>query len=134
MSEALADNIELALELVLAQPFAGANKQLLDSRLGGERCRPHVGRDRVGGYVTPSDQLLTFVRDYLINDLAAQGALGVVLRQEDVTHGVLAGLGKAYTEGFVGDLAEESMGQRHEDASAVTGVCLEAAAAAVVHA
>ena len=71
MSEALADNIELALEFVLAQPFASANKQLLDARLGGERCRSDVGRDRVGGYVTPSDQFLTFVGDYLIDDLAA---------------------------------------------------------------
>ena len=71
MSKALADNIELALELVLAQPLAGANKQLLDARLGGERCRSDVRRGRVGGYVAPSDQLLTFVGDYLINDLAA---------------------------------------------------------------
>ena len=71
MSKALADNIELALELVLAQPLAGTNKQLLDARLGGERCRSDVRRGRVGGYVAPSDQLLTFVGDYLINDLAA---------------------------------------------------------------
>ena len=54
--------------------------------------------------------------------------------EENIAHGELARRGQIDAEFSFGDFVEKAVGQGHQYAGSVAGVCLEAAASAVVHA
>jgi hypothetical protein len=75
--------------------------------------------------------VLAFFRDRLLNQLPHAESLAVVTRQKDVAHAVLTGRRQADAES-VRDFPKEPIGRLNQNASAVAGVGLTAARAAML--
>ena len=133
MGETLANHIQLALEIFLAETTGSTDEQLLDLRLRHARRRAHIGTLGIDGYLAPAYEVLTFFHDDGIDDLATLFALGLVLGQEDIADGVMPGCRQLGAELFLGYLVEKTVGQGHQDAGAIAGIGFEPAAAAMVH-
>ena len=113
----LADDVELPLEGVAVElAAAGADEDLPDHRhraLGGV-----AERGGVDGQVAPAQEHLALVGDGALDLAHAGGAGGRVLRQEHHADAVGAGLGELHAlPGHL--LAEEGVGNLHQDAGAV---------------
>jgi hypothetical protein len=123
--DALADNVELALEgLRVGDARSAAYENLFNAGLGGSRARSN-GRI-VGRYPAPAEQRLAFLADYALHHLPAPGGLTCVARQEHEPCAVM--LRGRQADAKRGALAGEE-GVRHldEDAGAVSRVDLAAA-------
>ena len=115
----LADDVELALELVLAGEGRAATDQHLAVEGLGDGDVGVLGQPGiVGRHVAPADDELAFVLDDLVDDAFHLGAELGVLRHEDEADGVFA-LGRQAEAQPVGLLAEEGVGNLHHDAGAV---------------
>ena len=133
MAGALADQIELALEGIAAQPVAGRDEYLLD----GGRRRQRGGADtrflRVRGHRPPAHQVLAFLGADLGHGLLASLPLPGVAGKEDYPRGEPAGLRQVPAKFFTGDSREKFVGERRQDSGAVSGGFFGAACAAMIH-
>src|SRR3989449_11434778 len=78
--DALADDVELALELRLVEAVAG-DEDLPDGRLRPARLR--ADRAALDGHVAPAQQSRAFLRDHLLEEPFALLALRGVRREGD---------------------------------------------------
>ena len=125
-----AADVELALELVAGRHVIGtANEGLVD---GGHAGTGRVAQVvRVDGHAAPEQQRHAFGGAALL-EVAARGLdAGVVLRQEQHCHAVVALVGQQVAA-LLGLLAEEAVRHLEQDSGSVAGVVLEALAAAVL--
>ena len=134
MREAFANDIKLTLEFLLAEAVSGRYEELLYSRLCRKRRRSNVSTDRIGWDFAPANERLTFFFYYVVNCRAADFTLGIDLRQEDVAYSILSGGRESYAKRLRGDVAEEAVGQGHENTRTVARVSLKSAASAMIHA
>ena len=81
--------------------------------------------------ISPAENLLSFLRDQTLEGLALPGLLGLVAREEHHADRVCAGLGQFDAE-LAGLLPHELVGQLDQDSSAVTGLGIAPAGAAVL--
>ena len=116
--EALADDVEFALELVGGHAGALADEDLLDVGLGAAGDASDSGA--VGGDVAPAEVGEAFVGDHALDDAFALEALVAFDGKEDLADAVLARCGEREAE-FVGFAGEEFVGDLDQDAGAVAG-------------
>ena len=110
--DALADDVELALELRLVQDVAG-DEDLADGRFRAARLRAdRVALDR---HVPPAEEPGALLRDHLLDEQLALLARGGGGRQEDHADAVLAGIrqfhvsiGRGAPEELVRDLEQNA--------------------------
>jgi hypothetical protein len=133
MAGLLADQIQLALERFAADSFGGSDKDLFSPWLGRSSRRTDVGQIGLLGYVAPTDERLAFVGDQTVEHSAAFVSLSSNLRKENISSGPQPFGRQFLTEFALGDASKELVRQRHEDASAVTGVVLATASPSVIH-
>ena len=101
----------------------------------GDKLEPaNVGAIGVDRHVTPTNQCLAFLGDDIADNLFAMCQLIFIGWQKNIADGVFTRLGKFSTQFFTGDLLEEAVRQRHQDAGTITGVGFKATATAVIHA
>src|SRR5213594_3503824 len=126
--DALADDVELALEVRGVARLAAADEHLLDVRLdvdGAGAQQPVVGR-----HVAPAEQALAFLADDAGDEPLDLLALHDIARQEHAADPVVLRAGQGDAEAAA-VLAEEFVGDLQENAGAVAGVRLAATGAAV---
>ena len=125
--DALADDVELALELRLIEAVAG-DEDLPDGRLRPARLR--ADRAALDGHVAPAQQPRAFLRDHLLEEPLAWLALRGVRREEDRADPVLAGVRQLHAD--VGACAlEELVRHLEQDARPVARAGVAALGAAV---
>ena len=134
MGDVLADQVELALEVVAPDAVAGAHDHHLHVGHGGAGGLAEVGAVRVHGHLAPADEALALGGDALVEEFLRAQALVLLARQEDDAGPVAAGLGELGAEVRGDGLAEEAVREPREDARAVAGVLLVALASAMDHA
>jgi hypothetical protein len=126
--DALADDVELALEMRRVARVTAPDEELLDVRLdvdGAGAQQPIVRR-----HVTPAEQPLPLLGDDGRDQPLDFLALGEVARQEHAADTIVLGAGQGNAEA-AGLLAEKFVRDLQQDAGAVAGVGLTAARAAV---
>src|SRR2546426_8028891 len=126
--DALADDVELALEMGGVARRAAADEHLLDGRLDVEGAGAQQAV--VGGDVTPTQKTLAFLGGDRRDERLDLLALHSVARQEHAAHAVVLRPRQGNAEPTT-LLAEELVGDLQQDARAVAGVRLAAARAAV---
>jgi hypothetical protein len=127
----LADQVQPAVEVLLVvEPVAGAEEQLLHARL--DQLGRRTDERLVDRHVAPAQHGHAVLDRHALHDPLAQVALDHVLRQEDHPHAVLARSRQRDVQ-LPALPAEERIGRPHEDAGPVAAVLLAAAGAAVVH-
>ena len=116
----LAQDVEPALELdVVGDGRAPApDEHLAVMRLGLDDGRRQAGI--IGRHVAPADELEPLRLDHTRHDGLAIDALRAVLRQEDVTDAIFAGLGQLDAE-RLRHVLQELVRDLHENARAVAG-------------
>ena len=71
VGEALADDVERALEGVRPKPFGGGDEQLLDLGLGRLGRRADIGAFRIDRHRAPADKPLALLGDDPVDEAAA---------------------------------------------------------------
>ena len=131
----LADQVQLALELILRQVAAGigAHEQLNHVRHGGPGRLADVRAVGIDRQFPPAQKPLARVLDFALQKPHAAFPFLRVGGQEHDPHAVMAALGQIDAEFFGRGTAQEAVRQAEEDARPVAGVFLVADAAAMLH-
>ena len=106
-----------------------AEEHLPHERFGGQGRGAQGGV--AGGYRAPAQHRLTFLRRDGSENSLAFGALGGVLREEHHANAIFPGRGQRHA-GLPGGQLQKLVGGLDQDASAIAGVGLAAAGAAVI--
>src|SRR5690606_1646824 len=118
---------ELLLERVDVHPLGTGDEGLPDIRAGpGRRLTQHI-RDE--GNLTPADEAKVALLEATLED-ALPLAGGIIPGDEDHRHGIVARLEVTLAE-ITENVGEESVGDLHQDAGAITGAGIGTNAAAV---
>ena len=135
MGRMLADQVQPALELVLRQAGAGsgAHEQLDHVRHRGPGRLANVRAVGVDRQFPPTQQPLSRVPDFALQELQAPFPFHRVGRQEYDPHTVTAALRQFNAEFLRRRAAQKAVRQAQEDARAIAGVLFVADAAAMLH-
>src|SRR5688500_15305754 len=123
MLDALADDIEFALQSQTRQSVAGADEQLLE--FGLRRLRAVAKRAVVARDIAPAEERLPFLGDDAGKDLLDGVTIALVVRQEDQTGAVRTDGGQREWH----HRTQERIGHLDQNAGAVTRVRLTSARA-----
>src|SRR5215813_7239710 len=114
------DHVKLPLKhLLVGYPFAATNKNLAHKWLAQFRRVAEV--KIVSGDLAPAQQFLTLAGDNFRQDLFELPALFSLIRQEDLSHAVLAWVWQMKPEPFTGVL-KKGMRNLHQNTRTVAGI------------